>query len=82
MVCMIAKTITRKKNTEIVKEELLNSLRESDIVEEQEFSLKNVDDKREAVDIIKHYEEIIKAGNKQTKKKNRYKVIERQMLQP
>ena len=82
MVCMIAKTITRKKNPEIVKEELLNSLRESDIVEEQEFSLKNVDDKREAVDIIKHYEEIIKAGNKQTKKKNRYKVIERQMLQP
>ena len=82
MVCMIAKTITRKKNHEIVKEELLNSLRESDIVEEQEFSLKNVDDKREAVDIIKHYEEIIKAGNKQTNKKNRYKVIERQMLQP
>ena len=82
MFCMIAKTITRKKNPEIVKEELLNSLRESDIVEEQEFSLKNVDDKREAVDIIKHYEEIIKAGNKQTNKKNRYKVIERQMLQP
>ena len=31
---MMAKTITRKKNPEIVKEELLNSLRESDTVEE------------------------------------------------
>ena len=31
---MMAKTITRKKNAEIVKEELLNSLRERDTVEE------------------------------------------------
>ena len=31
---MVAKIITRKKNPEIVKEELLNSLRESDTVKE------------------------------------------------
>ena len=36
---MVAKTITRKKNSEIVKEELLNSLRESDVVAEREFSI-------------------------------------------
>ena len=30
---MVAKTITRKKNPEIVKEELLNSSRKSDTVE-------------------------------------------------
>ena len=34
---MVGKAITRKKKPEIVKEELLNSLRESDSVEEQEL---------------------------------------------
>ena len=54
---MAAKTFRRKKNPEIVKEELLNSLRESDAVKEQEFNLQNIIDQREATGIIKRYEE-------------------------
>ena len=61
---MVAKTISRKKNTEIVKEELLNLLKESDIVDKQEFDIQNIIDQRETIDIIKRYEEIIKTGNK------------------
>ena len=69
---MVVKTITRKKNPEIVKEELLNSLRESDTVEEREFNMQNIIDQREAIDIIERYEEIIKTI--------RYKAIQEQML--
>ena len=36
---MVAKTITRKKNVETVKEELSNSLRESETVEESDFDI-------------------------------------------
>ena len=36
---MVAKTITKEKNSKIVKEVLSNSLRESDTVEEREFTL-------------------------------------------
>ena len=53
---MMAKIITRKKNPKIVKEKLLNSLRESDTVEEQEFNMHNIITQGEAIDIIKHYE--------------------------
>ena len=53
---MVAKTIKRKKNTEIVKEELLKLLRESDTVGESDFDINK----------IKHYDEIIKTGNKNT----------------
>ena len=53
---MMAKIITRKKNPKIVKEKLLNSLRESDTVEEQEFNMHNIVTQGEATDIIKHYE--------------------------
>ena len=53
---MMAKIITRKKNPKIVKEKLLNSLRESDTVEEQEFNMHNIINQGEAIDIIKHYE--------------------------
>ena len=37
---MVAKTITRKKYPEIVKEDLLNSLTKNDTVKEQEFNIK------------------------------------------
>ena len=50
---MVAKTMTRKKNPEIVKDELLNSLRVSNTVEEREFNIQNIIDQREAIDIIK-----------------------------
>ena len=74
---MVAKTISRKKNTEIVKEELLNLLKESDIVDKQEFNIQNIIDQRETIDIIKRYEEIIKTGNKKT---IRYEAMQGQML--
>ena len=60
---MVAKTVARKKSPEIVKEELLNSLRESDTVEEREFSIKNVIRQREATNLFKGYEELINTGN-------------------
>ena len=67
---MVAKTINRKKNPEIGKEELLNLLRESDTGEEQKFNTHNIIDQGKAIDIIKHFEEIINTGNK---KATRYK---------
>ena len=41
---MVAKTIARTKKPEIVKIELLSSLRERDRVEEQEFNINNIID--------------------------------------
>ena len=64
---MVAKTITKKKNSEIVNEELLNLLRESDAVEEQEFNIKNITNQREVTDITKPYEKNIKTENKKTR---------------
>ena len=57
---MVAKTIARKKDPEIVKEELLKLLSKSDTVEEKEFSMQNIIDQREAVNIVKPYKEIMK----------------------
>ena len=37
---------------------------ESDTEEELEFNIHNIIDQKEAIDIIIHYEEIIKKGNK------------------
>ena len=61
---MVAKTITRKKNIETVKEKILNSLRKSDTVEERYFNIQNMINQREVIEAIKHYEDIIKIGNK------------------
>ena len=72
---MVAKTITKKKYLKI---ELLNSLRESDTVEEREIDINNIIDQEEAIDIIKHYEEIIKMRNK--KKTITYEEVQGQML--
>ena len=44
-----------------MKEELLNSLEQSDTVEEREFNMQNLINQGEAIDIIKRYEEIRKA---------------------
>ena len=61
---MVAKTIKRKKNIETVKKELLNSLRESDTVGQSYFDIQNIIDQQETIERIKHYQEIIKTGNK------------------
>ena len=45
---MVTKTITSKKNLNIVKEKSINSLRESDTVEEREFNIHNIIDQGEA----------------------------------
>ena len=50
---MVAKTIPSKKNFEIVKEELLNLLRESDTVKERKFNIQNIINHREDTDITK-----------------------------
>ena len=63
---MVSKTVKNKKDTETVKEELLNLLRESDAVEESDFNIQNITDQREAIEKMKHYDEIIKTGNKST----------------
>ena len=39
-----------------MKKELLNSLKESDAVEESDFDIKNITDQTEAIAKIKHYE--------------------------
>ena len=70
---MVAKTITRKKNVETVKEELSNSLRESETVEESDFDIQ----KHNWSTTLKHREEITKTGNKNTV---RYESIQGQML--
>ena len=60
-----------------MKEELLNSLRESEAVEESDFDIKNITDQRETIEKIKRYDKIIKSGSKNT---IRYELIQRQML--
>ena len=48
-----------------MKEELLNSLRESDTVKESNFNIQIIIDQREAIErIIRHYEEVIETGKK------------------
>ena len=48
-----------------------------DTVEESDFDVKNFVDQREAINKIKHYDEVIKTGNKNTV---RYEKIQGQML--
>ena len=49
-----------------MKEELIKSLKKNDTVEESEFDIKNNIDQKEAINKIKHYDEFIKTGNKNT----------------
>ena len=60
-----------------MKEEILYLLRKSDTAEEREFNIHNVIEQGEAIDTIKHYEEVIKMGKKKT---IRYEAIQGQML--
>ena len=65
-----------KKNPEIFKEELLNLLNESDTVEVVQSNTQNIINQREAIDIVKRYEEIIKTETKNI----RYEAMQGQML--
>ena len=56
-----------------MEEKLLNLSKESDTVKELEFDIQNIIDQREAIDIIKHYKEIIKTRNKTQKDMRQYK---------
>ena len=57
---MVVKTITRKETHGTVKEELLNSIRESDAVEEPGLNIEKATDPGGAIAIINYYEEVIK----------------------
>ena len=48
---MVTKTIWKKKTNGTVKKELLNSLRENDIVEQPVLNIDNLIDPREAISI-------------------------------
>ena len=60
-----------------MKEELLKSLKENHTLEESDFDIKSIADQKEAISKIKHYNEIIRAGNKDTIK---HESIQGQML--
>ena len=60
-----------------MKEQLLKLLKENHTVEDSDFDIKSIADQKEAISKIKHYNEIIKAGNKDT---IRHESIQGQML--
>ena len=60
-----------------MKEKLLKSLKENHTLEESDFNIKSIADQKEEISKIKHYNEIIKAGNKDTIK---HESIQGQML--
>ena len=64
---MVAKIIGKKKTNETVEEELLNSIRETNAVEELRLKIDNLTDPGESFAIINDYEEMIKPQNKKTK---------------
>ena len=57
---MAVETIASKKTHKTVKEELLNTLKENNLVEEASLKIENVTDPGEAIAIINGCEEIIK----------------------
>lgn len=61
---MVAKTIITRKTNETVEEELLNSIRESNTVENPGLKTGNVTRPEEKFAIINGYEEITKTQNK------------------
>ena len=62
---MAAKTIVRKKANENRKEELLNSLGKN--VEDEETEMETANNPTEAIELISHYEEIIRTQHKRVK---------------
>ena len=59
---MTMKTIVRKKANKNVKEELLKSLREND--EDEETEMKTANNPTKTIELINHYEEIIRTQYK------------------
>ena len=72
---MAAKTVIKKKQ-EMVKEELLNSLRENDEAEKAEINTANITDLIERIELIKHYEEITQTQHKQREILKKFKETE------
>ena len=63
---MVTKTITRKKTSKTVEQELLSSLMENNAVEEPGLDINNVTDPREAINIVNQYGQIMRTQNKKT----------------
>ena len=57
---MAAKTFMKKQTNENVKKELSNSLRQTDEDDDEETEIKTVNNLIEAIEVINHYEEMIK----------------------
>ena len=62
---MVSKRTAKKKTNESIKQEMLNSLQKNDNAEEKGINetADNVNNYQEAIQIINHSEEIIKAIN-------------------
>lgn len=62
-VSTVAKNVRKKKTNETLKEKLLNSIRQNDIVEKLMLNIGHVTDSRVAI-ITNNYEDIIKTQKK------------------
>lgn len=62
-VSTVAKNIRKKKTNETLKEKLLNSIRQNDVVEKQMLNIGHVTNSRVAI-ITNNYEDIIKTQKK------------------
>ena len=62
-VSTVAKDIRKKKTNETLKEKLLNSIRQNDVVEKQMLNIGHVTNSRVAI-ITNNYEDIIKTQKK------------------
>ena len=65
---MVAKTTRKKKTSDTVKQELLNSIKKDDNLEEPDINATadTIKDPLEAIRLIQSYEEIMKTQNKRT----------------
>lgn len=65
---MVAKTTRKKKTSDTVKQELLNSIKKDDSLEEPDINATadTIKDPLEAIRLIQSYEEIMKTQNKRT----------------
>ena len=62
-VSTVAKNVRKKKTNETLKEKLLNSIRQNNVVEKQMLNIGHVTDSRVAI-ITNNYEDIIKTQKK------------------
>ena len=65
---MVAKTTRKKKTSDTVKQELLNSIKKDDNLEEPDINATadTIKDPLEAIRLIQSYKEIMKTQNKRT----------------